>query len=71
MPPATEQTWRGQKRMHVIFGVISVLMLITTVWMFAVDHAREWKDFQKTAYTVDQFYAVGRVNEAKTAQANA
>ncbi len=45
--PATEQTWRDSKLMHVVFGVSSLLMLLTTIWMLAADHRREWKDFQR------------------------
>lgn len=44
--PATEQTWRDQKRMHVIFGVSALVMLLSTVWMMAKDHWREWKTVQ-------------------------
>lgn len=51
--PATEQTWRDQKLLHVVFAVSSVVMLIATVWMFAADHARPWKPYQKTARAID------------------
>ena len=44
--PATEKTWRDQKWMHVVFGVSSLIMLVTTVWMFAKDHNREWRSWQ-------------------------
>ncbi len=45
--PATEQTWYNQKLLHVVFGVSSLLMLVATVWMFAADHDREWKGYQR------------------------
>ena len=48
--PANEQTWRDQKRTHVIFGVSSVVMLLATIWMFGADHDREWKGYQKQYY---------------------
>ena len=41
--PATEQIWRSPKRMHLVFAISSVAMLVTTVWMLAADHHREWK----------------------------
>jgi cytochrome c551/c552 len=44
--PATEKTWRDQARMHVIFGVSSLVMLGGTVWMLAKDHNREWRRWQ-------------------------
>ncbi|MEK6235296.1 MAG: hypothetical protein N2C14_11355, partial [Planctomycetales bacterium] len=47
MPPANEQPWRNQKLMHVVFGISSILMLLSTIWMFAADHAREWKTHQR------------------------
>ena len=45
--PATEQTWRDQKLLHLLFGITSLALLIATVWMFAKDHAREWKGYQR------------------------
>lgn len=46
MPPATEQTWRNQKILHVVFGASAVVMMIATLWLIAKDHNREWKDWQ-------------------------
>ena len=46
--PATEQTWRDNKVMHIIFGASTVAMAIATLWMLAEDHNREWKDWQLT-----------------------
>jgi cytochrome c2 len=45
--PATEQTWRNIKILHVIFGASALAMLLTTVWMLAADHNREAKGLQK------------------------
>src|SRR5215213_249462 len=44
--PATEQTWRNQKTLHIVFGASALVMAIATVWMMATDHNREWKDWQ-------------------------
>jgi hypothetical protein len=44
--PATEKTWRDQAKMHVLFGVSSLVMLAGTLWMFAKDHNREWRFWQ-------------------------
>ena len=44
--PATEQTWRNQKVMHIIFGVSTLVMTVATLWLLAKDHNREWKDWQ-------------------------
>ena len=44
--PATEQTWRNQKTLHVAFGASAVVMAIATIWMAAADHNRQWKGIQ-------------------------
>jgi cytochrome c2 len=44
--PATEQTWRNQRTLHVVFGASAVVMAIATIWMMSADHNREWKDWQ-------------------------
>ena len=44
--PATEKTWRDQRLLHVVFAVSGVLLLLSTLWLFAADHDREWKPFQ-------------------------
>ncbi len=44
--PATEKTWRDQLRMHVIFGVTSLVMLFATIVMLWKDHNREWRQWQ-------------------------
>src|SRR5437016_4525015 len=44
--PATEQTWRDLKLMHVVFGLSALAMLVTTIWMLAEDHNREWRGQQ-------------------------
>src|SRR5262245_15693394 len=48
--PATEQTWRSTRWMHLIFGLTALAMLLVTLWMFADDHNREWKNYQQTFY---------------------
>ncbi len=44
--PATEQTWRDQKVMHIVFGASAVVMMIASLWLVAKDHNREWKEWQ-------------------------
>jgi hypothetical protein len=39
--------------MHQVFAVSGVLMLLSTIWMFAADHSREWKPIQRTANRVE------------------
>ena len=65
--PATEQTWRDLKLMHVVFGVSSVAMLLTTVWMLAADHHRAWKDYQRKFRDIETWSADARLGEQQTA----
>jgi len=44
--PATEKTWRDQAKMHIIFGISALVMLVGTIWMLAKDHNREWRKWQ-------------------------
>src|SRR5262249_15816709 len=48
--PATEQTWRSAKWMHLVFGLTALAILLVTIWMFADDHSREWKNYQQTFF---------------------
>jgi cytochrome c2 len=55
--PASEQTWRNQRTLHVVFGASAVVMAIATVMLMARDHNREWKDWtlkdrQKDAWMI-------------------
>src|ERR1700687_5103137 len=65
--PATESTWRDLKLMHVVFGVSSVAMLLTTVWMLAADHNRSWKEYQRTFRDIETWSADARLGEQQTA----
>jgi cbb3-type cytochrome oxidase cytochrome c subunit len=40
---ATDQFYRSQKTLDIVFGVSCILMLLTAVWMFAQDFNREFK----------------------------
>lgn len=60
--PASEQTWRDLKWTHVVFGVSSVLMLVTTIWMLAADHHREWKSTQRDFRDAEVWTAKARVS---------
>jgi mono/diheme cytochrome c family protein len=51
---ATDQTYRNQKALDVVFAVSCVLMLLTTLWMYAQDYNREWKAAQRTFRDVDE-----------------
>jgi cbb3-type cytochrome oxidase cytochrome c subunit len=44
---ASDQTYRNQRWLDIAFGVSSVLMLFSMVWMFVDDYNREWKPEQR------------------------
>jgi hypothetical protein len=64
--PATETTWRDLKLMHVVFGVSSVVMLVTTIWMLADDHNREWKSYQLQFQDIETWTAQARIDEQQS-----
>src|SRR6266851_3702121 len=44
---ATDQTYRNQRWLDIVFGVTCVLMLVSVVWMFWQDYGREFKVEQR------------------------
>src|SRR5438477_13029824 len=44
---ATDQTYRSQRMLDVVFGVSCLLMLLSVVWMFAQDYYRDFKVEQR------------------------
>jgi mono/diheme cytochrome c family protein len=44
---ATDQLYRNQKTLDIVFAVSSVLMLLSIIWMFADDYNREYKTEQR------------------------
>src|SRR4051794_22194879 len=50
---ATDQTYRNQRILDVVFAASCVLLLLSTLWMFAQDYNREFKDVQRTFRDVE------------------
>jgi cytochrome c2 len=69
--PATEQTWRNQKLLHVVFAVSSLLMAIATVWLLASDHLKEWKKWQLADRKKDAWVLAARRDELAAQNAKA
>ena len=65
--PATEQTWRDLKKMHLWFGITAVLMLLGTIWMLAADHMRSWKEYQREFRKVQAWTTAARIQDLETA----
>ena len=60
--PATEQTWRDLKLLHVVFGVSAIILLVATVTMLTVDHNRPWKKYQRTFRSLETWSAAAQVD---------
>ncbi len=52
--PATEETYRPQPILHLVFAISSIAMLLSIVWMVAADHFRPWKQVQREFQEVER-----------------
>ena len=52
--PASEETYRSQPILHLVFAISSIAMLLATVWMVMDDHLRPWKQVQREFQQVER-----------------
>ncbi len=52
--PASEETYRRQPTLHLVFAISSIAMLLSTVWMVMADHLRPWKQVQRQFQVVER-----------------
>ena len=52
--PATEETYRQQPALHLVFAISSIAMMLSTVWMVMADHLRPWKEVQREFQLVER-----------------
>ena len=52
--PASEEPYRRQPTLHLVFAISSVAMLLSTVWMVMADHLRPWKEVQRQFHEVER-----------------
>jgi cbb3-type cytochrome oxidase cytochrome c subunit len=52
--PATEETYRRQPTLHLVFAISSIAMMLSTVWMVMADHLRPWKEVQREFQHVER-----------------
>ncbi|NBU41325.1 MAG: hypothetical protein EBS51_11105, partial [Planctomycetia bacterium] len=64
--PATEQTWRNLRILHVVFAIGAIALLLATVWMLAADHDRPWKRYARGFRNVETWAATARVAEQES-----
>jgi mono/diheme cytochrome c family protein len=50
---ASDQPFRSQKALDIVFAVSCILMLASVIWMFWQDYARDWKGDQRTFRDVE------------------
>ena len=51
--PATEEPFRRQSTLHVVFGITSIAMTASIVWMILADHLRPWKQVQRAFHQIE------------------
>jgi cytochrome c551/c552 len=61
--PATEQTWRNLKLLHVVFAAAAVALLLATVLMLTADHNRPWKKYAREFRELETWTAQARIDE--------
>jgi cbb3-type cytochrome oxidase cytochrome c subunit len=67
--PATEETYRSQPGLHVVFALCSIGMTLSIVWMIMADHLRPWKETQRKFHRIEEAKLeankVDKLNEQK------
>ena len=67
---ATDQHYRNQKTLDIVFAVSCVLMLISTIWMLVQDYNREYKaiqrEFRDVEATLNRFHAAASAADGAT-----
>ena len=58
------------KLLHIVFGVSGVAMLVTTVWMLAADHNREWKPVQRKFREIETWYTQAKITDQDDARSS-
>ena len=61
--PATEQTWRDLKILHVVFALTAIALLVATVAMLAADHDRPWKQYARGFRDLETWSAAARIEQ--------
>jgi len=52
--PASEETYRRQPTLHIIFAISSIAMTLSIIWMIMADHLRPWKQVQREFHVVER-----------------
>jgi len=52
--PASEETYRRQPALHIVFAISSIAMTLSIIWMIMADHLRPWKQVQREFHVVER-----------------
>src|SRR5271157_4381414 len=52
--PASEETYRRQPTLHIMFAISSIAMTLSIIWMIMADHLRPWKQVQREFHVVER-----------------
>ena len=52
--PASEETYRRQPTLHIVFAISSIAMTLAIIWMIMADHLRPWKQVQREFHVVER-----------------
>ncbi len=64
-----DNTYYNINRLHAIFALSAAILVGVTVWMFAADHQRPWKEYQRTYLDrIQPWLAQSRLDQQKTGQ---
>lgn len=66
--PATEETFRKQPTLHIVFAATSIAMTLVIVWMVMADHLRPWKQVQREFQHVETAKLKALEQEKRNAQ---
>jgi cbb3-type cytochrome oxidase cytochrome c subunit len=70
---ASDQPYRSQKALDIVFAVSCILMLVSVIWMFVQDYARDWKGdqrkFRDVETAVNERLMLERLPDAATVDA--
>src|SRR4051812_18574568 len=51
---ATDQHYRNQRTLDIVFAVSCIAMLLSTIWMFWDDYSKQWKKEQRVFRDVEE-----------------
>jgi len=52
--PASEEAYRRQPTLHIVFAITSIAMTLSIIWMIMADHLRPWKQVQRDFQVVER-----------------